>query len=491
MPATEAILEIRRLLPGDRLLVDPAELLVYESDGFTLAHARPAAVVFPDSTDQVRQVVQILARHGVQIVPRGSGTGLTGGCVAFDNGVIISTARMNRILKIDLENRVAHVEAGVRNTALSDTVARLPIPQIANRKSQIANSYHFAPDPSSQRASTIGGNAAANAGGIHTLKNLFSSNHIFGMEVVLADGSVVEVGGRDGACDGGAFDLPGLLCGTEGTLGIITSLWVRLAPKPQAFRTVVATFNTSTDACRTISEIIADGHLPSAMEMLDGQMVQTIEDAFAFGLPRQAKALLLIELDGIEELLDGELEEVDAIVRRHDPIAVEASADPDRRAAIWKMRKSAFGAIGRISYSYCTQDACVPRSRLAEALEKFGEIGRKYGLTMPNVFHAGDGNVHPIFLYDERDEAQVQNVLQAAEEVLHYCVDIGGTITGEHGVGVEKIHLLGCQFDDATMAQFAAVKRAFDPDENLNAGKRIPSEKVHVCLLKPGRMVPQ
>ncbi len=505
MAADQAILDLRQRLPADRIVTDPSELFVYEADGFTIAHARPAAVVFPTSTDEVQQIVRVLAQHDVQIVPRGSGTGLTGGCVAFANGVIISTVRMDRILKIDLENRVAHVQAGVRNTALSEAVAKLPLdlvppvsspaeshtccqrpqPPAISLATPATNPYHFAPDPSSQRASTIGGNAATNAGGIHTLKDFVSSNHVLGMELVLADGSVVQVGGRDGSYDGGTFDLQGLVCGSEGTLGIITSVWVRLVPKAASFRTIVATFRTSADACHTISEIIAGGHLPSAMEMLDGQMVQTIEDAFAFGFPRESAALLLIEIDGIDALLEEQNRVIAEIANRHHAIGVESSADPERRTQLWKVRKSAFGAIGRISYSYCTQDACVPRSRLAEVLMKIDRIGKEYGLSIPNVFHAGDGNVHPIFLYDERDERQVQNILEAAEKILEYCVDIGGTITGEHGVGVEKIHLMQYMFDGPSMDQFASMRHAFDPEERINAGKLLPSAKVRVCLLKP------
>jgi glycolate oxidase len=351
--------------------------------------------------------------------------------------------------------------------------------------------YHFAPDPSSQRASTIGGNAATNAGGIHTLKDFVSSNHVLGMEMVLADGSVLTCGGASGCCEGGPFDLPGLICGSEGTLGVITKLWVRLAPKATSFRTLVATFADSSDACNAVSEIIAAGLLPAAMEMMDGAMVQAVEDAFHFGFPREAQALVLIELDGIDELLDGQLAEVLAICRGHHAAGLEHSSDPARRAALWKVRKSAFGALGRISHSYCTQDACVPRSKLAEVLTHISAIGREYGLQIPSAFHAGDGNVHPIFLYDDRDEAQVQNTLRAAEKVLKYCIDIGGTVTGEHGVGVEKLHLMPYLFDHATMDQFQRVKSAFDPGERINAGKLLPSDKVRVRLLKPGRHVPQ
>ena len=473
--------DLREVLPAGGIVTDPAELFVYESDGFTIAKARPAAVVFPTSTDQVRQIVGILGRHGVQIVPRGSGTGLAGGCVAFDDGVIVSTTRMNRVLKVDLRNRVAHVQSGVRNVQLSDIVAREPG----------GAAFHFAPDPSSQRASSVGGNASTNAGGIHTLKDFVSSNHVLGIEMVLADGSVLEVGGRNGCYESSSFDLPGLICGHEGTLGIITSLWVRLVPRATAFRTLVSIFPTTADACQMVSDVIAAGMLPAAMEMMDGSMIQIVEDAFQMGFPRDAQALVLTEIDGILELLDGYRDQIEQLSRRHNATSVQSSADPDARAKLWKARKSAFGAIGRISHSYCTQDACVPRSMLAGVLKRIDEIGKEHGLQITNVFHAGDGNVHPIFLYDDRDQTQVKNTLEAAEKVLKYCIDIGGTVTGEHGVGVEKIHLMPYLFDRNTMDQFQRVKEAFDPEERINAGKLIPSDKLTVNLLKPGRKVPQ
>lgn len=481
MMTAELQAELAGILPAGGLMVDPSELFVYEFDGFTIARARPGAVVFPTSTEQVVRIVKLLAAAGVQIVPRGTGTGLAGGCVAFENGVIVSTSRMNRIHSIDLRNRVADVEAGVRNTALTDAVALLPG----------GSAYHFAPDPSSQKASTIGGNAATNAGGIHTLKDFVSSNHVLGMEMVLADGTILGTGALAGCYESPAMDLPGLICGSEGTFGIITRLQVRLAPKAQGFRTIVATFGRTADACHTVSKIIADGHLPCAMEMLDGSMVRVIEDAYRFGFDPATQALVLIEIDGIEALLDGQMKQIEEICRSNHATSLETSADPARRAALWKARKSAFGAIGRISHSYCTQDACVPRSMLASVLEKIDQIGREYGLQITNVFHAGDGNVHPIFLYDDRDDNQVQNTLRAAEKVLQYCIDVGGTVTGEHGVGIEKLHLMNYQFDQPTMEQFQRTKQAFDPDERINAGKLLPSEVVKVQILKPGRHMPQ
>jgi glycolate oxidase len=468
------------LLPADRIITDQEELFVYESDGFTIAKARPAAVVFPVTTAEVVEVVKLLGKHGAQIVPRGSGTGLTGGCVAFDLGVLVSTVRMNRILKIDIENRVAHVEAGVRNVFLSEAVAAVPG----------GGAFHFSPDPSSQRASTLGGNAATNAGGIHVLKDFVTSNHVLGMELVLADGSVAHVGAKNGAYES-EFDLPGLICGHEGTFGIITSLWVRLAPKPTSFRTIVGLFSSTADACNAVSEVIARGFLPAAMEMLDGRMVEVIEDAFHFGFPRETQALILTEIDGIEAILDEQQNELVDIFKKYNVTSITTSGDPVARAKLWTARKSAFGAIGRISPSYCTQDACVPRSMLAQVLAKLDEIGKEYGLQINNVFHAGDGNVHPIFLYDDRDEQQVHNVLIAAEKMLEYCIDIGGTLTGEHGVGVEKINLMPYLFDRPTLEQFLRVKHAFDPEERINAGKLMPSEKLRIDLLKPQRQVPQ
>ena len=467
--------DLRESLPAGQVVTDPNELIVYESDGFTIAKARPGAVVFPQSLEEVVQTVKLLGSHGVQIVPRGSGTGLAGGCVGFENGVIVCTVRMDRIRAIDLANRVAHVEAGVLNTQLSEAVARLPG----------GAAFHFAPDPSSQRVSTIGGNAATNAGGIHTLKDFVTSNHILGIEMVLADGSVLTCGAGNGAYEGGPFDLPGLICGSEGTLGLITSLWVKLTPKAPGLRTAVGLFSTASDACKTVSEVIARGMLPAAMEMLDGKMVKVVEDAFHLGLNKDARALVLTELDGIDALLDEELAELVEIHTRHNAMEVRTSSDLQTREKLWKARKGAFAAIGRISHSYCTQDACVPRSALAGVLARIDEIGRKYGLTIPSAFHAGDGNVHPIFLYDDRDERDVQKVLRAAEEVLEFCLSVGGTVTGEHGVGVEKLHLMSRQFDRATMRQFIGVKHGFDPEERINAGKLMPSNKVQITLLKP------
>ncbi|MCC6240383.1 MAG: FAD-binding protein [Phycisphaerales bacterium] len=473
--------ELIHLLGSDRVLTDPAELFAYDRDGFTLAKSCPRAVVFPQTTAEVSQVLALLAAHDAPIVPRGSGTGLAGGCAAYGNGIVISTANMRRIVNIDLPNRVAQVEAGVCNTRLSEEVAALPG----------GEKWHYSPDPSSQRASTLGGNAATNAGGIHVLKDFVTSNHVLGVEMVLPDGSILTCGATDGGYETAGFDLPALICGSEGTLGIITQLWLRLSPKPASFRTIVAYFTDTAHACQSVSAIIAAGHLPAAMEMLDGTMLHVIEDAFSFGIAPSAQAMLLIEIDGIEDLLDKQMQQITDLCRANHAFNLETSSDSARRNQLWKMRKSTFGAIGRVSHSYCTQDACVPRSMLADVLKNIDSIGRNYGLTITNVFHAGDGNVHPIFLYDERNETEVQNALRAAHEVLRFCIDAGGTLTGEHGVGVEKIDLIPYLFDAPTLACFDRIKKVFDPAEQANPGKFIPSDKLKVSLLKPGRQVPQ
>jgi len=469
----KVLTELRGIVGERGIVTDPGELLAYECDGFPIAKAVPLAVVFPVDTQQVSDVVRCLNHHGVVIVPRGSGTGLTGGCVGFGDGVIVCTSRMKRIVEVDIPGRWACVEAGVLNTQLTGHV-----------QAQLDGEHlHFAPDPSSQKASTIAGNAATNAGGLHTLKYGVSSNHVLGVELVLPDGDIVTT--RPAMADGFGPDLPGLICGSEGTLGLITRVWVRLTAQPQAFRTIVGIFKDSTGASKTVADIIATGIVPAALEMMDGAMVRVVEDAFAYGFPRDAGALLLIEIDGVEAVLDEQMQKVAQICRNNNATRVDCSADPIKREELWSARKRAFGAIGRISPSYCTQDACIPRSKLPEVLETIGQIGKRYGLTITNVFHAGDGNVHPILLFDEDDAKQVADVMHASHDILEYCISIGGTLTGEHGVGVEKLPMMQVMFNAATIDLFKRIKHTFDADERMNLGKLIPSEKLFVDLTKP------
>jgi glycolate oxidase len=469
-----AITELQAVVGSEGVLCEHAELLVYECDGFPIAKGLPGAVVFPTTTQQVSDCVKILVKHGIPLIPRGSGTGLAGGAVAFGQGVLVTTSRMKQIQNIDVNSRFAVVQPGVPNMALS----------VAAQNASGGDLY-YSPDPSSQRASSIGGNASTNAGGINTLKHGVTTNHILGMQFVLPDAEGTIITTRiGGVCDGIGPDLPGLLCGSEGTFAILTRIWCRLVPMPKNFRTVYAIYDSIYDASKTVTDVIASGILPTSMEMMDGPMIQVVEDAFDFGFPRTAAALLLMEIDGVEQTLDEQMDEIVAIAKTNRAGDVQKCSDPKRRAKLWAARKQAFGAIGRISRSYCTQDACIPRSKLPEAMDRIAKLGQVYGIKITNVFHAGDGNVHPIMLFDEDDPKQVQNTLRLSEAILEYCISIDGTITGEHGVGVEKLHLMRKMFNADTIDLFNGIKETFDPDRRLNDGKMVPSPKVDIQLLK-------
>ncbi len=465
----KTLLEIFQKQLGKDAVIDHAQaLLVYECDGFTIAKGNTGAVIFPSSTSQIAQCIKKLTQAQIEIVPRGSGTGLTGGCVAFDGGVLISTTRMNQIKSIDLPNRMARVQAGVINASLSDAVAQ--------------SALRFSPDPSSQKASTIGGNAATNAGGINTLKYGVTTNHILGVEYVLSDGQVVRSGAQ-GLFDHEAIDLTRLIVGSEGTLGLITEIWCRLTPRPRHFRTVFAVFKSSVDACQTVSDITAQGILPTSMEMLDGNVIQVVEETFHLGFPHDAQAMLLIEIDGVQGVLDEQLACVVALCKQNNATRVIPKKTESERQALWAARKKAFGALGKITRSYCTQDACIPRSKLPQALVAFSTIAEPYGKKISNIFHAGDGNVHPIIMFDEDDPEDVQAVMHLSHEILDYCLSIGGTITGEHGVGVEKIEMMPRMFNEDTMALFQEIKNVFDVSRTINEGKLIPSDKINISLI--------
>jgi glycolate oxidase len=479
---SQAVAALRGVLPESAIIADPDALIVYECDGFTIPRATPLAVVFPANTEQVVAAVDVCRSHGIAILPRGSGTGLTGGIVPVTPGVQISTARMNRVLSIDIANRCALVEAGVTNSALSEAVKHSP--------------YHYAPDPSSQRASTIGGNVATNAGGLHTLKYGVTANHLLGLELVTADGKVHTLGGPHGHAAGP--DFAGLLCGSEGTLGFLTKVWCRLTPRPAAFRTALAIFDSTRNACLAVAEIIAAGITPAALEMMDGPMIQIVEEAFRLGIPKAAQALLVIEVDGPGSesggghgALDEDLAQVEGICKDRGAGSVETSHDPARRAALWSARKRAFGAIGRISPSYCTQDACVPRSKLPEVIEAIAEICRRHQLRATNVFHAGDGNVHPVLMYDEADGDSVRRALAASAEILRHCIAVGGALTGEHGVGIEKLPFMRDMFSPDSLAAMHAIRTAMVPSDAMNPFKVLPRGGPAIDLLHPQRHVPQ
>lgn len=507
MVTDELAASLGAVLPERGILTGDADTGVYDADAFTLVRRRPALVVFPENTTQLAGVLRTLAARKAVVVTRGSGTGLAGGATplsgqtaaaevgaaaagsVFSDGaagdaegpaVLVCTSRMQSIHRIDLAGRWAHVDAGVLNQTLTDEVA-----QLAEQTGWSGPPLHFAPDPSSARASTLGGNAATNAGGVHTLKDFVTSNHVLGLRFVTADGRIVTTGGRDGCVATGPFDLTAVLCGSEGTLGVIAELFVRLTPKRSGWRTLLALFDDAASAGKAVSGVIASGVLPAALEMLDGTMVRVIENAYHFGIPASTRAMLVAELDGEDDLLDEELGDICEIMRRNGATAVRVAQDADERARLWKARKSAFGAIGKVSHSYCTQDACVPRSRLAEMLEIIQRVGDRHGIVISNVFHAGDGNVHPIFLYDDRNPEEVRRALAACAEVLEAAIALGGTITGEHGVGIEKVGLMPRLFGPSAMESFWAIKDTFDPEHRLNPGKLLPDRSHDYAIIRP------
>lgn len=448
-------------LVGPRGYLDrPEDLKLYEYDGGVDKH-QPDLVVFPRTTEQVSQIVKIVNEYKVPFVGRGAGTGLSGGAIPLAGGITIGFSRMNRILELDLENERAVVQPGVVN--LDITVA------VQN------NGYFYAPDPSSQRACTIGGNVAENAGGPHTLAYGVTTNHVLGLEIVLPDGSIVQTGGKEQDCPG--FDLVGLLTGSEGTMGLVTKITVRLMRKVEVVKTCLAIYESNEDAGNTVAQITARGITPVAVEMLDGVMLRMVEEATHAGYPMDAAAVLLIEIEGLKEAVDQQLELVREACAVCNAREFRVARSAEERELLWKGRKNAFGAVGRVSPTYYVQDGVVPRTRIAETLKFINSVGKKYGLIISNIFHAGDGNMHPIILFDARKPAELEAARNCGDEILSYCVDAGGSITGEHGVGVEKRELMAKLFTPDSLAMIARFKQLFDPDGRLNPGKVLPTGK--------------
>jgi len=454
---SELVSELRALLGCENVLSAPSEMAVYDCDAFTIERQHPAAVVLPCSTQQVAAAVLACQRHNVPITARGAGTSLAGGCLPLHHGVVLMLSRMNKILEIDLRNRMAIVEAGVPNLRLTQALA--------------GTGYHFAPDPSSQGASMIGGNVATNAGGPHTLKYGVTVNHVIGLEVVLSDGSIMQLGPVENT---DALDLIGVLVGSEGTLGIITKVWVRLTPNPQQFRTMRATFASVEDAGNAVSHIIAAGIVPAAMELMDQGILAAVEEAYHFGFPPDAGAVLVIEVDGPAAGLDRQQEQIVEFCKRFGAREVLQASSAQERELLWKCRKMAVGATGRLSPSYTIQDGVVPRTKLPQIIRRTAEISKRHQIRIVNVAHAGDGNVHPIVLFDERDRPSVERALAAGREILEECIACGGSITAEHGIGVEKIALMDRLFAPADLEAMRQVRHAFDPTGRLNPGKLIP-----------------
>jgi glycolate oxidase len=445
----------------DGVLCEPDELLVYESDGLTLFRALADVVVFPRSTEEVAAAVRLANAEGLPFVARGAGTGLAGGCLPAEGGVVIALTRMNRILEIDYANQLAVVEPGLVNLHLSEALQ--------------SRGFYYAPDPSSQLACTIGGNVANNSGGPHTLKYGVTTNHVLGLEVVLPDGEVVWLGGK--VRDPQGYDLVGVFVGSEGTFGIATKVVVRIVRRPEAVRTLLAVFDRLDRASQTVAAITARGLTPAALEMIDQLTIQAVEDAYGAGYPRDAAAALLIELDGLSVGLDEEVERVMAACRDSGARQVRLARDERERQLLWKGRKAAFGAFGRISPAYMVMDGVIPRTRLPEVLRSVEEIARTHGLRVGNVFHAGDGNLHPNILYDPRIAGEVERVLAAGAAIMKACVDVGGSISGEHGIGLEKRDFMPWIFSEADLRAMAAVKAAFNPTGRCNPGKVFPTAK--------------
>jgi glycolate oxidase subunit GlcD len=453
---------LRALLGPGQVISDPEELLVYECDGLTHYRHRPRAVVFPGSTAEVAEVMRLLSRERVAVVPRGAGTGLSGGALAVGGGVCVELSRMRRVLKVDVENRLAVVEPGVVNAHVSRAVAR--------------HGLYYAPDPSSQGSCTVGGNIGENAGGIHCLKYGTTTDHVLGARVVLTDGRVVDLGGAGAESPG--YDLLGVFVGSEGTFGVVTEATVRLTPVAPSVRTLLADFTDIDDASRAVSAVIAAGIIPAGLEMVDGATIRAVEaSVFAAGMPLDAEAALLVELDGLEAGMDEEVSRVRAICEQNGARSVRLAADETERKRLWAARKGAFGAMGRITPDILIQDAVVPRSRLPEVLAETYRIGARYQLRVANVFHAGDGNLHPLVCFDSRDAEQVRRVHEAGREIMETCVHAGGTITGEHGVGLDKSDYLPLVFSEDDMRAMLQVRAAFDPTGLCNPGKIIPAPK--------------
>ena len=441
-----------------------AERLTYSADGLPTHRTLPGVVVLPGTREEVIAVVRLLASRNIPFVPRGAGTGLSGGALAAADAVLVVLTRLNRIVAVEPMNRRAVVEPGVVNLKLSSAVLPLGL--------------HYAPDPSSQSACTVGGNVAENAGGPHCVKYGVTTNHILALEVVLADGSVVQLGSPAG--DAWGPDLVGAFVGSEGNFGIATRITVRLTPLPRSVRTLLADFTSLRAAGAAVSGIIASGVVPAALEMMDQSCIGAVEDSvYAAGYPRDAAAVLLVELDGrFESAVQSDAEAVAGLLTARGARSVKSASDPAERERLWQGRKKAFGAMGRLSRDLVVQDAVVPRTALPDVLEEIGAIAARYRLRVSNVFHAGDGNLHPNISFDATNPDEHERVQQASAEIMNACIASGGTITGEHGVGVDKLRYMPSIFDGESLAAMHAVRRVFDPQERVNPGKVVP---IHAC----------
>ncbi len=470
--AAPAFLRALEAIVGPRGVVStPEGRMTYECDMHTFFKGAPDVVVLPERAEQVQAVVRLCRREGVPVVPRGSGTGLIGGAMASRGGVMVATTRMSRLLEVDLPNRSATVEPGFINLWLSEATR--------------PRGYYFAPDPSSQMVSSIGGNASTNAGGPHCLKYGITVNHILGLQVVTGAGELVWLGGKTREHPG--YDLTGVVVGGEGTLGLVTAVTVRLLHVPEGVKTVLASFSSIEDASEAVSAIIADGIIPAALELLDEVMIRAIEEGVGAGYPKGAAAVLLIELDGPREEIEAQSRRVEVICRERLALEIRVAKTDAERALLWKGRKEAAGAVGRLTPAWLLQDAVVPRSKLPQIMREMLAIAARHRLVFANVFHAGDGNLHPIICYDDRVPEELARAKRANEELLQACLALGGTVTGEHGVGLDKAKNLPLQFADADLNFMARLRRIFDPDTIMNPDKLLPSHPACGEGFRPSR----
>jgi glycolate oxidase len=467
--------ELEDALGAGFVITEPEQLATYDCDGLTGWRARPACVVLPGTTEEVQAVLRLCARDEVPFVARGAGTGLSGGALPVADGIVVSLSRMNRILEIDLESERVVVEPGVANLDVTRAVA--------------ADGYFYAPDPSSQQVCTIGGNLAENSGGAHCLKHGFTVNHVTGAKVVLADGELLELGGKALDGDDGP-DLLGVIVGSEGTLGVAVEVTLRIVRAPEVVVTQLAAFATVDAAGDAVSQVVAAGILPSAMEIMDSVTLEAAEAAYAPGYPDGAGAVLLVELDGVAAQVALDTEEVDALCRAAGAFEIRTAHDPDERARLWLGRKGAFAAMGRVSPDYYVQDGVVPRTRLPAVLRRIDALSAEHGLRVGNVFHAGDGNLHPLVLYDGAADGEVERAKALADAILAACVESGGSLTGEHGVGVDKACAMPSMFSERDLEAFARLRRAFDPAGLANPGKVLPTPRLCGEVPGPYRMHP-
>jgi len=465
----EFVDRLQRVLPGEGVVADEVGLRAFECDGLSAYRALPLAVVLPRTTAEVSDILKLCAAHGVKVVPRGSGTGLSGGALPLEDGIVMGLGKFNRILEIDYANRAVVTQPGVTNLAISGAVE--------------AAGFYYAPDPSSQIACSIGGNVAENSGGVHCLKYGVTTNNLLGLEIVLMNGDIVRLGGKHFDADG--YDMMGILTGSEGLLGVITEVTVRILAKPPSASALLLGFADITDAGRCVADIIAAGIIPAGLEMMDRACVHATEDFCHAGYPLDIDALLICELDGPEAEVDELAERVGAIAGACNATSLKRSTSEAERQRFWLGRKSAFPAVGKLSPDYFCMDGTIPRGRLADVLARMTQLSEQFGLGIVNVFHAGDGNLHPLIMYDAGKPDDLESAEKLGAEILKLCVEVGGVLSGEHGIGVEKRDLMGTMFTEDDLNQQQRIKCAFDPDGLLNPGKLFPV--LHRCA-ELGRM---